>query len=105
MRVNDSRNDMRNNEFLRGADKLALPMQVTLYLLLALCALLWWIGPEEKRLGFGMGLMGVIGLWVYTLNHIPTRGLKMLADPMVKYFQLPVTIIATIGFLIGFIVA
>ena len=96
---------MRNREFFRGVDKLALPMEVTLYLLLALFALLWWVGPEEKQLGFGMGLMGIVGLWVYTFNHFPKKGLSILFDPMVKYFQLPVTIIATIGFLISVFIA
>lgn len=99
--MNEFDHQERYQRFLLTAGKAALPLEVMLYVLLALSACLWWYGEPGKEIGIIGGALSVVMLWAYTFNKLPTLGLNCIKHPRAIFFQLPVTLIATIGFSIG----
>ncbi len=99
--MNDQDRHERQQNLFRFAKKAALPTEVMLYFLLVMSACFWWYGGPDKEIGIVGGAVSTIGLWVYTFNQLPTFGINCIRHPKVMFFQLPFTLIATVGFLVG----
>ena len=73
-------------------------MEIMLYCLLFLSSCFWWYGKPGTEIGMSGGVLSVIMLWVYTFNKLPSLGLNCIKHSRAAYFQLPVTLAATLGF-------
>jgi len=99
--MNEFDQNERHQKFLLAASKAAFPTEVALYILLVLSSCLWWYGETGTEIGIVGGAVSVVGLWVYTFNNLPSLGFNCIKHPRAIYFQLPLTLIATLGFIIG----
>ena len=91
----------RHQKFLIAASKAALLLEIMFYLLLVLSACFWWYGEPGTEIGIIGGSLSVVMLWVYTFNKLPSMGLNCIKHPRAIFFQLPLTLLATIGFTIA----
>lgn len=67
--------------------------------LIALLSGLWWLTPGDTWVG---GAIGVLILWGFAFNKLPTQGLECLKDKFNMRFVLPLAVLSTLGFIIGF---
>ena len=81
--------------------KMALWDETVLYFLLVFAACFWWYGETGNEIGLFGGALSVGVLWVYTFNKLPLIGLECIKHPRALYLQLPLSVVATIGFLIS----
>ena len=98
-------NEFDRNEQLQKMplfqSKAAIFTEAALYIFLLLIACFWWYGEPGEEVGeFGGGL-AVVMLWVFTFNRFPSAGLNCIKHPRAIFFQIPIAIVATIGFMIG----
>jgi hypothetical protein len=70
------------------------------FVIIALFGGLWWLIGNS----WGQGAISVIGLWALAFNKLPTQGLECLKDKFNMRFFLPLAILSTIGFSIGFFI-
>ena len=55
-------------------------------IVIALLGGTWWLLPNTT---WGQGLICVVGLWGFTFNKLPTKGLHVLDDSLSRNFLLP----------------
>ena len=91
---------MMNEKNKSTNDKIALFAEILLYLIFFLMASLW-CGGAENQLGMFGGGVAVVMLWVYTFNQLPTLGLKCVKHPRAIFFQIPVSVLASVAFFVG----
>ena len=96
--MNPYERNERHQKFIAVASKAAVPMEIMLYLLLFMSSCFWWYGKPGTEIGIVGGVLSVVMLWVYTFNKLPTLGLNCMNHPRATYFQLPITLAATLGF-------
>lgn len=69
------------------------------FVLIALFGGLWWLTPGTT---WEQGFLLVIMQWAYAFNKLPTQGLECLKDRFNMRFVLPLAVLSTIGFAVGF---
>ena len=70
--------------------------------LIALLSGLWWLTPKNTWVG---GAIGVLILWGFAFNKLPTQGLECLKDKFNMRFVLPLAVLSSIGFAAGFFIS
>lgn len=69
------------------------------FVLMALLSGLWWLTPGNTWVG---GAIGVLLLWGFAFNKLPTQGSECLKDKFNMRFILPLAVLSSIGFAMGF---
>ena len=70
-----------------------------MFVLVALFGGLWWLTPKDTWVG---GAICVLILWGFAFNKLPTQGLECLKNKFNMRFVLPLALLSTLGFAIGF---
>jgi hypothetical protein len=99
--MNEFDRNERFQKMLLFQSKAAIYFEVALYFILLLMACFWWYGEPGEEVGKSGGCLAVVMLWVYTFNRFQSAGLNCIKHPRAIFFQIPIAIIATIGFFVG----
>ena len=70
------------------------------FIIVAIFGATWWLDPKDSWL---RGAFCIAFLWGSIFNKLPTQGLACLKDQFNMRFVLPLAILSSIGFAIGFL--
>jgi len=70
------------------------------FIIVAIFGATWWLDPKDSWL---RGAFYIAFLWAWIFNKFPTQGLACLKDQFNMKFVLPLAILSSIGFAIGFL--